>query len=366
MKSFNIILLTILLLFSNEMKCQSGLLKPFLKEGEKEILSESIEYSAKKGGKEMLSETIEYSGKKGVINLAEYTLKNGSKEYVEKIAKRSSSSIFSKLSEKSIKVTSGLIPLKLINESNEKLIKKSFKAPIDKELSDFASKNVFKLIQNERSITVFSKENIFLGKIFKTGKHTVIEAHEIITKKYGGKERFYVNPILNSPRPNTSYKIGNTIYKTDYYSRTVSARISSFPKNIINRPQIKGVVNRNSKNDLLGLVSGDVRGHKIAHSLGGNSGKVNFFAQSGKLNNGSYSSIEGLLNKNKGFIKNYEVTSTYSGKSYRPKEIIQRFEFRGDVNKLITTKSKHPGFSYVKSVDVNGLKFYNCQIKHIN
>lgn len=362
MKTYKILLFLVSSLLVNEVKGQSGLLKPLLKKGAKEVTSEAIEYSAKKGAKEITNEAIEYSTKKGIKEFAEFSTKKSPKELLKIIEINSKNGMTRNFGTESVKVKGKTGVLKLLKKSNQELTKKGLKTVVRLDLITYATKRGFRLVPNKRSVSLFNREGVHLGKIYQNGKKSVIVAPEVITNN-SSKLKYIVNPILDDPLPNSIYKVGNTTFKTDNYSRTVLAKIKSIAKSVLNRGDIKKGGFKRSKN---WGVLGDHDGHLIAHSLGGNYGSVNLVAQLGTLNTRKYAAVENFIRKNNGLIKNYQIKPSYVGESLRPNKISQLFEFRGGVDELMVLKKGNPSLKFTKNVDVYGKEVYNCIITHSN
>lgn len=232
--------------------------------------------------------------------------------------------------------------------------------PLSPSLKKWSTASGFILKPNKQSISIYSKDNELLGKIVKNGRHQVVTTFPLIGKKA-------VNPLLDAKLfPNTTYKIENSIFKTDKLARVVSAEISTIPKNIIKRHRIKGARENAKAMAKDGIKGVDHGGHLIAHTLGGNSGAINIVAQSGRLNIGKFASVEDLIRKNRTHIKNYKVDVIYKGNSKRPVAFRQKFEFRGIEKKLEKLRKKNPDFRYLKKKDLNGHPYFNCIIFHKN
>ncbi|MTI30101.1 DNA/RNA non-specific endonuclease [Xanthovirga aplysinae] len=231
---------------------------------------------------------------------------------------------------------------------------------ISKQLDSWAKNNGFKLISNKKSISILNLQGEKLGKIVEAGRYKVVSTFPLMAKKV-------INPLLDSNLlSRTTYKLGQSVFKTDKFARVYQAEIKSLPKSFINRNQIIGA-NENAKAMAKdGIKELDHGGHIIAHMLGGNSGAINIVAQYGKLNKGKYHAIERFLGKNRANIKNYSINLTYKGKSQRPATFKQVFEFRGPLDKLKKLSKRHPNFKYHRKVDANGNRFFKCVIFHSN
>jgi len=370
MKTYKIILFLIISLFISGAKGQSSLIKPFLKKGTKEITNNAIEYSLKKGAKEVTNETIEYSVKRGAKELTSETIEYSAKKGVKFSTTKSPKELL-KLVELNSKngITKSLALIRVETKgtaSSSKLLRQSTKeiekAVIRTDINEYGAKQGYNIVANKKSISFFNKEGVELGRIYQSGGKRVIVAPNVIPNN-SSKLKYLVNPILDNPLPNSIYKIGNGTYFTDKYSRTILAKISSFPKTVVNR---NGIKKGGFKRSLNGGKIGDHDGHLIGHSLGGNYGSVNLVAQHGNLNTSKYAAVENFLRNNRGLIKNYQVKPTYLGQAKRPDKIGQLFEFRGDLDKLKAFKKSNPSLKYAKKVDVNGQEVYDCIITHSN
>ncbi|MBT32270.1 MAG: hypothetical protein CMO01_21620 [Thalassobius sp.] len=234
------------------------------------------------------------------------------------------------------------------------------KLPISATLKKWSTENGFVLKQNKLSISIYDRENQYLGKIVKNGKHQVITSFPLMGKKL-------VNPLLDARLfPNTTYKIENSIFKTDKLARVVSAEISSIPKSIVERHQLRGTRENAKAMAKDGIKGVDHGGHLIAHSLGGNSGALNIVAQSGKLNTGRFASVENLIRKNRKQVKNYKVDVIYKGSSKRPVAFRQQLEFWGSEKQLQRMQKRSKDFKYIMKKDGSGKTFYSCVIYHKN
>lgn len=228
------------------------------------------------------------------------------------------------------------------------------------KLEKWATKNGFQLVSGRRSVEILGKDGVHLGKMSKVGNKQTITSFALL-------ERKTVNPLLEKELfANTTYKIENSIFKTDKLGRVTSAEISSIPNGVVNRNSIKGANEQAKAMAKDGIKGLDHGGHLIAHSLGGNSGAINIVAQLGTLNKGAYRAVEVLVSKNKSRVKNYRVHAIYKGESKRPQSFIQTFEFRGKPRDLQRLKQRNQNFNYIKKKGSGGGSRYECTMYHSN
>ncbi|WP_196888543.1 DNA/RNA non-specific endonuclease [Aureivirga sp. CE67] len=309
---------------------------------------------AKKVGKKLFGKTAKETVKRGSKRATKRIAKNAFKKKISKEAVNNSSA---KVLKTSIKKTSKI--------GSRKIAKTTYKKGSKIDLKKWATNNKFQLTQTKRKgvFKIKDKSGRNLGQVFKKGNKTTITADETILLKNKIQK---VNPILEDVLPNTNYKINNSIFKTDHLGRTVSAKITSIPKNILDRTKIKGT-NEQAKAISKGGIKGlDDGGHMIGHNLGGNSGALNIVAQSSKLNRGKFRVLEKFASKNKKYIKDYEVTSIYKGKKARPNEFVQKLKFYGKKDEILALKKKYPDLKYRKQKNGLGKSYYVCMFKHKN
>ncbi len=307
--------------------------------------------SCKKIIKEAIKEVTETSLKKEVKQVAKSSIKNEGKHLSKKIAEETV--------ETSLK--------KEVKKVDKNIGKQLFR----KDMNNFISINSKEW--HKRGINLVSKKNVteiqgksgeVLGKIFVKGDKHIIQTYSLVGKKS-------VNPILNVKRlPNSTYKVENSIFKTDKLGRVIYAKKPVITKNEIHRNSLQGSYKSKIKNiqDIGGIDGLDDKGHIIAHSLGGNSGKLNIVPQSKNINRQgkSFAKVEELIKKHKEYIKNYEVDLSYKGNSRRPYSFMQKFEYRGKKEDLIKFKQQNKQFKYFKKTDINGNTFFDCSFFHLN
>ncbi|WP_397447765.1 DNA/RNA non-specific endonuclease [Polaribacter sp. R77954] len=246
-----------------------------------------------------------------------------------------------------------------LDKKTGKIAKKLF---ISSELKKWGLDNGFDLVAGKYSTKIYSKSGEMLGTITSKGTKKTISTYSLIGRKS-------VNPLLNAKVfPSATYKVDNTIFKTDRHSRVLKARSPSITNNNPNRKSLTNTYRKHLKEieKIGGIKNKDQRGHLIAHFLGGNSGAINIVAQLGTLNQKKFKWIEELVGKNRKFIKNYEVDVIYKGQSKRPYAFKQKFEFRGDLRELKKEQIKNPTLKYIKKIDENGNTFYKCITYHKN
>lgn len=254
-----------------------------------------------------------------------------------------------------------IITISSCNFSKIKKLKQKLIPSIEKKLSKqyistWALENNFTLVYKKRVTEILSKEGELLGTILESKNKRIINSFPLLGKKI-------VNPLLDKKLfPNTSYKIGQSIYITDSQSRVITAEIKSIPRSIVKRNNIRGARENHKAMLKDGIKGKDHGGHIIAHSLGGNSGAINIVAQYGKLNQGNYSKIERFISKNKRYIKDYKIKLTYKKNSQRPLNFVQTFNFRGSKRKLDKITKKNLNFKYVKE----NSSTYKCIVFHSN
>ena len=317
--------------------------------------------------KAQIGKAIGKAAKNITKELTGKALKTNAKKTTSKAA---SKVLKKKVTEKILKKTSVKSLQKTVLKSNQIATKSIFKRRIKKtaalDLKKWTAKQGFEIVSTKQKGVhkVYSKSQQYLGTVFQKGSKTHIVADETILLK--NSKALKVNPILEKPIANATYKVNNTIFKTDHLGRTVFSKTPSIPKNVTNRKVIKGT-NEQAKAIRKGGIKGsDDGGHLIAHSLGGNSGAVNIVAQSSKINRGKFRVLEDFAFKNKKFIKDYQVKAAYKSTRKRPSSFVQKLNFLGDKKDLLILKRKHPSLKYRKKIGLNGKIFYECLMKHSN
>ena len=365
MKSSKILLALLVLLSFNVSNAQySSALKSVANKISRNLAGEVLGSTTKKvsiqGVKKIPKESYDLGLNKVSKEFIRFTTQKSFKEVSELIKANSKNSITKTLTNLRIQSLGAASSIKVLRNTSSKVLK----IAIGSDLKSYASKNGFKLVANKRSISVYSQTGENLGRIYQNGNKKVVNVgSNFLEKSINSKTRYFVNPILDVPLPNAIYKVENMKFVTDKYSKTILAEAKSFPKNVVNR---ENVVKGKFKRSLNGGFIGDHDGHLIAHSLGGNYGKLNLVSQNGSLNIKQYASIENFIRGYKSVVKNYSVKPSYIGKGLRPQSITQNFEFRGGIEKLSYLIKVNPNMTYKKAIDANGKEFFNCTIKHIN
>ena len=250
-----------------------------------------------------------------------------------------------------------------LSKSLVKISKQTTKLLVkNKEIKSWSIKDNFKLLphKNKDIVSILGNNDEVLGKIIKVEGKTVVTTFSLTAKKA-------VNPLLDKAAlPNTIYKVDSQIFKTDYLGRTISANMPSIPSSFVNRYDVSKRYEQLKALNKGGLKVVDHGGHLIGHSLGGNSGSINIVPQFGKLNKGSYSSIEKFVGINKKFTKNYNIKVYYKGKSHRPDRFMQSFDFYGEEKLLRQLSLKHENFKFVKLTDAVGKNYNRVVILNSN
>jgi hypothetical protein len=365
MKSSKILLALLVLLSFNVSNAQySSALKSVATKISRNLGGEVLESTTKKvsiqGVKKISKESYDLGLNKVSKEFIGFTTQKSLVGVSELVQANSKKSITKTLSNLKIQSLGNASEIKVLRNTSSKVLKMAIRS----DLKSYASKNGFKLIANKRSISVYSQGDEYLGRIYQIGNKKVVNVgSNFLEKSIKSKPKYYVNPILDDPLPNSIYKVEDMIFVTDKYARTVLAEAKSFSKNVVER---RYVAKGKFKRSLNGGLKGDHDGHLIAHSLGGNYGKLNLVSQNGSLNINQYAYVESFIRDNKTVVKNYSVKPLFIGKGLRPPNITQNFEFRGGIDKLSDFIKVNPNMTYKRAIDAYGIEFFNCSIKHIN
>lgn len=134
---------------------------------------------------------------------------------------------------------------------------------------------------------------------------------------------------------NTTYKLGNAVYKTDSLGRIIEVSFDKLELKEAGRPRkiITNTINEIGKGYEL---PGDQRGHIIADRFNGNNTLANMVPMSADANQGQYAAIEDLWAEALTDGKNVtgSLSFTYSGESFRP----DRFKVTYDIGEGLISK----------------------------
>ncbi|WP_198913848.1 DNA/RNA non-specific endonuclease [Tenacibaculum finnmarkense] len=208
--------------------------------------------------------------------------------------------------------------LRLVDDIAPKTVKKISIYSI-KNLKQLEKQGFLLIKKSDDVYDIFSKNNEFLG---------VLRKNQITATPGVSSKNFNKLININKLLPNTTYKLGQAIYKTDNLGRVIEVYVARLPKSIVksSRSKMNQGLTVLEKDGIKGIDDG---GHLIANSLGGISEKINYIPQNSTLNRGKWNKLEQKVLLNRKYIKDYSIKVIYEGESMRPKYLKMSFENKG-------------------------------------
>ncbi|QZT38267.1 DNA/RNA non-specific endonuclease [Halosquirtibacter xylanolyticus] len=222
--------------------------------------------------------------------------------------------------------------------TRKKVTKKVLKVGV-KTFDDLVASGKYVIKGGTKRFKILTPDGKELARVVRTRKQTVVKALWVSK----GANKSSLNSLLNLENllPNTTYMANGGKYVTDAMARPIESSLPAFAK--------ADIVPRSAKMQREAVVKavGKSRakryqgGHMIANSLGGISEGINIVPQFERVNKGTFAEIEGLVRKNRKYIKNYKVRNIYQGKSRIPKTQRITFELKGKKHSyFIANKSR--------------------------